>query len=312
MAVAILASVTSLSAREDTGEVVAAYSSVSPAYKRTVQADGSFKPESYAFGEGGAFNRAVDDPSFAKLKFIDVARVVAPSLAKQNYVPCDPKVPQSTDLLIMVYWGTTIGTDNRSSSSEYALAQAITPPALPPPPPPPDASGGAAMSVDPGVSGADDMGMQRTAQREAAASAQDQAVALMMIGNRNRDRQDLKNAEVLGYLPELERVDRYRMTGLSSRRQDVLAEVEESRYYVVLLAYDFQTLRRQKARRMLWETRFSVPERGREFDKTLAAMTEAASRYFGRSSEGLQRTTLRGTVELGELKVIEEDVGAKK
>ncbi|HWA85331.1 MAG TPA: hypothetical protein VG710_03850 [Opitutus sp.] len=301
-----------LPARENPGEVVAVYSSVSPAYRRSVQADGSFKPETYAFGEGGPVEGRRKDMTIDLLRFVDVAQIIARPLAAQKYLPGDPKKPASTDLLIMVYWGATIGTDDGSSSSEYALAESTIPPPLPPPPPPPDASGGAAMSVDPGVSGAADMGAQRAAAHDAAVSAQDQATALMMIANHRRDRQDVANATMLGYLTELERVRAFGTAAFAGPRRDVIDEVEESRYFVVLMAYDFPLLWKHKERKLLWETRFSIPERRHDFGKDLAGMAQGASGYFGRNSGGLRHTTLQGHVELGDLKVLDEDVGAKK
>lgn len=103
------------------------------------------------------------------------------------------------------------------------------------------------------------------------------------------------------------------MTALGQRRQDVVDEVEESRYYVVLLAYDFQSLLERKERKLLWETRFSIPERRNEFDKQLAAMAQSASRYFGQDSQGLLRKPLPATnVTFGELKVIGVEPEAKK
>ena len=56
---------------------------------------------------------------------------------------------------------------------------------------------------------------------------------------------------------------------------------EESRYFGVLLAHDFQAINRQKQRKLLWETRFSLRERRNDFSLQLAAMAQSASRYLG-------------------------------
>jgi hypothetical protein len=93
------------------------------------------------------------------------------------------------------------------------------------------------------------------------------------------------------------------MTALNTRRQDVLDEVEESRYFVVLLAYDFPTLLKKKERKLLWETRFSIPARRADFTHELPLMAQSASRYFGKDSHGLNRKELPTTnVSLGDLK----------
>jgi hypothetical protein len=136
-------------------------------------------------------------------------------------------------------------------------------------------------------------------------SALDQSLALTAMANRQRDRQNIENASIIGYLPALKQLDGSRMTALDLRRRDLHQEVEESRYYVVLLAYDVQTMLQHKQRKLLWETRFSIPQRHNDFSKQLAAMTQTAASYFGQDSDGLTHKPVReGRVILGEPKVI--------
>ena len=247
---------------DDSG-VVAVFSAVSPAYTRTVLPGGTFKPETYAFGEGGDQGGEKKDFTIDNLHFVDVAHRIAPALAEKSYVP--GKDPHQTDLLIMVYWGTTSGTDRGLSSSLYQSAQSMMVESIP------------------------------------------QGLMLIQIANRMRDQQDLENAKVLGYLPEMVRLNDYKHTYFNRLfRQDVVDEVEESRYYVVLLAYDFQTLWKSKQRKMLWETRFSIREHRNDFSEALAAMAQHASRYFGQDSKGLIRERLpEARITLGEPKVLE-------
>jgi hypothetical protein len=285
--------------------VVAVFSSISDGYVRTKLPDGSFKPETYAFGDGGRQTGASHDLSIDGLSFMDVARVMAPSLASQNYLPCDPKDPRKTDLLIMVYWGTTTGTDDTSSSAEYQIARALVAPPRMGLSAPPTGLGGTAMASDPTVSGRASELQQVAAVKAADDSAQEQSLAMSSLANRQRDRLNLQNAAILGYLNEMKRVQGYELTALSSRRQDIIDEVEESRYFVVLMAYDFQTLLQHKQRKLLWQTRFSIPEHRNDFSKQLAAMSQSASHYFGKNSEGLTRKALPSTnVRLGDLKTI--------
>ncbi len=91
-------------------------SSAHNGYVRTRQADGSFQPETFAFGNGGLLEAfyvdrfMVDDPTIENLDFPAVARMLAQPLASQNYLPA--RDPSSTRLLIMVTWGRTIGGAN--------------------------------------------------------------------------------------------------------------------------------------------------------------------------------------------------------
>ncbi len=89
------------------------------------------------------------------------------------------------------------------------------------------------------------------------------------------------------------------------RRNEVLEEIEENRYFVVLMAYDFQLLWKQKKHKLLWETRFSIRQRDNDFDQKLAVMAREASRYFGQDSHGLIRKAEHdGHVDLGELEIL--------
>ena len=123
-------------------------------------------------------------------------------------------------------------------------------------------------------------------------SALAQVDMLMHIANRQRDQLNMDNAKVLGYLPDLVKMVDYKGSPRNFRRQELLDDVEENRYFVVLLAYDFQTLWKNKQRKLLWETRFSIRERGNDFGKELETMAHYASRFFGKDSDGLVRKPL--------------------
>jgi hypothetical protein len=301
LAVALLLPPLPLRAAES-GEIVSVYSAVSPNYRRTPSGN-SFIAETYAFGEGGLQAGVGRDETIDRLKFVDIARQISPSLAAQNYFPCDPKRPREANLLIMVYWGTTIGTDSTTSSSEYQLAQQFQPPPLVDLSPAPTGLGNTAMAAEPRESNRMSELQALTAIKYANDSALQQSLALSAMANRRRDHQDFQNAAVLGYASELERVRGYGMTALAQRRKDLIDEIEESRYFVVLIAYDFQALLRRGEKIRLWETRFSIRERRNDFGRQLTAMATSASRFFGQNSGGLVHKPLPdGKVELGELK----------
>ena len=289
---------------DNSGGIMAVYSSVSPAYVRTAGPGGSFKPETYAFGEGGDLGGPMKDATIDKLRFLDIARMIAPSLAAQNYLPSTSKDPGKTDLLIMVYWGTTRGTSG-ADSPEYQIAQALMPsPLWIAPAGNPNAGGASTLagvntsafcrscrnwSGGQAVAGEQQQSAVLGAARD---SALEQSWTMIHAANQQRDKQNLANAAILGYLPEMKRVAGYKMTALHQFQEDIIDDVEENRYFVVLLAYDFQTLWKHKQRKLLWETRFSIRERGNDFSKELGTMTRYASRYFGKGSDGLIRRPL--------------------
>jgi len=273
----------------DESVVTAVASRVSDDYVRVPLPGGGFEPESYAFGEGGVWSGAAPDASIDKLKFMDVARTIAVPLYAKNYVPA--KDPAKTKLLIMVYWGTTSGTGGASTSVAYQNLAATQRKGSPPPPPP---SQGGSVST----SGGDNID----------SGAAVGMLAQVGLENRVRDRADARNAAMLGYDAEgIVGTDYGRnmaLTALRVRQQDLIDEIGESRYFVVLLAYDFQ-LMAQKTHKLLWETRFSIRQRGNNFDQQLAAMAEFASRYFGEESHGLVRKPMKTErIRLDELKIL--------
>jgi len=183
---------------------------------------------------------------------------------------------------------------------------------IPPPPPPfspvpTPASASAAMVADPSTSGRAQEAAVASAMKAQADSALQQSLLLTHAANRQRDRQNTENAAILGYAYEMRKFEGSAISpALKQRRQDILEEIEESRYYVVLMAYDFQELLKNKRKKLMWETRFSIRQRRNDFSKELAAMVESASHYFGENSDGLKRRSMReGHINLGELKIIQ-------
>jgi len=101
--------------------------------------------------------------------------------------------------------------------------------------------------------------------------------------------------------------DNRRGTALEFHQDDLVKEIEDNRYFVVLMAYDFQLMWKHKEHKLLWETRFSIDERHNEFSKALPVMAMYASRYFGQDSKGLLRTQVpAGRVEIGNMKSLGE------
>ena len=108
-------------------QMVAVSSKVFNGYARARRPDGSFAPETFAFGNGGkvdANRYGVDtvgvgarggdsggasrDDTLDVITFGDLSKTVAGSLAAQNYLPTSD--PEGTNLLIMVFWGKTMGS----------------------------------------------------------------------------------------------------------------------------------------------------------------------------------------------------------
>lgn len=267
------------------------YSKASDGYIRPKNADGSFQPESYelVIGKGQLDGSPEKSKANGGLNFADVAREIAAPLAQQNFVPS--KDPSDTDLLIMVYWGTTVVpngdhanavTANRESEallranpsqrSDFETSNALT-------------------AQKPSTT---DVLRSATFQQNPQTPSMPQDVS--NFEDAQRARTDSTNAAILGYTHEMA------ATPTSDPRIDTLkAEIEQRRHYVVLLAYDYETARDHGKPKLLWEAHLSIPEQGNDLGKSLSAMALVASKYFGQNSEGLIQIDLRtGRVEIGE------------
>jgi hypothetical protein len=269
---------------DGSGGITAVSSKVSDDYFRKRLPDGSFQPEFYSFGKGGKWEGEISDVTIDKLQFTDVARVVAAPLAAQKYLPS--RDVGKTTLLIMLYWGTTAVPGPASDSvavGEFQSAQ--------------DFYNRAFNPHNPEIHSVQDAAMDQLSA----------ATVVLNMENRQRDATDFKNAALLGYdstgLIGTDYGMEVRRTPMRYRRDELIAEIEENRYFVVLMAYDFQLLWKQKKHKLLWETRFSIREMDHQFDRDLPAMAQYASKYFGQDSHGLVRREVPlGRVEIGDVK----------
>lgn len=265
---------------------VAVFSQVYNGYTRTKLPDGSFKPEAYTFGNGGNHSRAVKDPEMEQMTFIRVARSIAKRLEGLNYVPA--LTSDDAELLILVFWGSTQGSRGHDPSDTMNVFSSSV------------AAHSAAWRND--VASRTNPGEMDPATA-AAESAYDSALWQMDLMNRERDRLDDRNARILGYSEHLSRA---RFVSHMSFAQDIINEVEDNRYYVVLQAYDFKTAVAEKKLKPLWTARISMPEQGNNFAESLDRMLLAARKYIGRDSRGMHRYQYpEGRVDLGPLEVIE-------
>jgi hypothetical protein len=269
----------------------AIYARVGNGYTRERLPDGSFKPEYYGLANGGRIEGTTSDVTMDRIQYPEVAQVAARLLEKQNY-----RYAQSADqatLMIVLHWGTTIAFNGGNYSQ--SVNQVAT-----------------------SMAGADPQGMgsmERNMSAVPSDGASESAMLMLMAENRARDRINEANARILGYMDDVnDSNDIRRWAGGGDRYNDLIADVEESRYYIIVSAYDFAQLVKQGKKKLLWQTRVSVRAPGNRFDDSVAAMMKGASKYFGQDSGRLIRgEESKGVVELGDLKFLGEakDMPAK-
>jgi hypothetical protein len=245
-------------------------------YVRPVDARGKPRAESYVFTEGKFFSSPTVDTSVARIGFNDIIQVLAPALAKQNYFPTK-EVP-AANLILMVHWGTTqvfedpqkeFATDNMNAAlNDYRTAAAAN-------------SGDA----DPGA-----LNAALAENRNTRASAQG-AIA--------------RNAALLGYKATLQREQQ--KIFVSPEEQTINEELNEERYFIIVMAYDYQLLLKERKSKLLWITRLSIRSPGTNFEKAIPAIALAGAGVYGQHVDGLVRVKANGRigrVDLGELKTV--------
>jgi hypothetical protein len=89
----------------DHSDFVVISASASKTYTRQQAANGLPQRQTYALFQGKFFDGQTRDPSVDHATFAAIAKILAPDLAKQNYLPA--AAAPAADLLIVVSWGTT-------------------------------------------------------------------------------------------------------------------------------------------------------------------------------------------------------------
>jgi hypothetical protein len=278
--------------------VTAVYSDVSNGYVRQKLPDGSYKREYYALANGGYAPGEFRDHSIDDIKFPTIAGTVARFLALRNYYFAPDA--KSADLLLIIRWGTTIPFSAEPfQNAQNGLLNSMNSF---------KAANAAAKAVEGAGKGMSIEGIQspeasiRDAHRETLFS---DLYQMQMFEDMRRNA-DERNAQLLGYVQEINaRVDSpSRFAGAGTFYDDLVSDIEEARYYVIIAAYDFRTATQKKEKKLLWVTRVNVQAQRNRFDQCLAEMLANASRYFGQGNGHLIRRYQEGSVNIGELKVL--------
>lgn len=112
------------------------------------------------------------------------------------------------------------------------------------------------------------------------------------------------NAALIGFDRALKR------RGLNVQDEMELQEMlRNERYFLVLVAYDWQKMRATGERELVWTTRFSMDAVRVDFHEAHFALSRAASNYFGTNLDGdlgkVKTFVGPGEVTAGDLEVIE-------
>lgn len=256
-------------------ESIALSATARPDYVRPTDAAGQPNPETYVFSPGHYFGGSTRDGSLERMTFLDIARTLAPSLAKQKYFPT--KDAAAADLTIIVHWGlTTTYEDPQKTFNTADLNKALS-----------DLNSSIAS-----------IGLGDPSAVNSLVDQQDMSQDTAM-GAVNY------NARLLGYARNLKKERAHSMP--TAEEVNLSMELNEERYFVILMAYDNQFRLKEHKAKLLWVTRLSIRSPGNNFTESLPALSQVGSQIFGRQLDGMAHVKASwksGQVKLGEMKVI--------
>ncbi|HVW21894.1 MAG TPA: hypothetical protein VHC86_11835 [Opitutaceae bacterium] len=292
-AVALLLLLLPAAARADHVDFVTISASASKAYDQQRSASAGPKVQSYVLYQGKYFAGGTRDPSIDHFTFKQIAEELAPTLARQNFLPA--REARDAKLLIVVNWGTTqedYSAETYNPEYQFALQQEQ------------DDVQSDETSGDPLVQPA--LGFD---------AANDRTRALSSMSAQEQ------NARLLGYNAQL-RKEEWRSWRAPIMGADELAhrtDLVEERYFVILQAYDYQDILRHHGKgepkaqpKPLWAIHMNARAVGNNFTQALPAMARVAAAYYGKGLDGLateqtdfdasERVTIGATRVVGEEK----------
>jgi len=257
-------------------ERIAVSATAASDYRREVAGQSGLKAQSYVFTPGRFFESGTRDRGLEKTSFTELVKLLAPDLARQQYFPT--RDTAAADLVIVVHWGASLVYEDPQKDANIEALNAALP----------------AYATSIADAGYADPGPMN------------QISDSMVLANENTSSALARNAVLLGYAQELKKFGP--AGGLSTEKEKTLrAELSEERYFVVLMAYDYQAFKKDKAAKLRWVTRLSVRTAGNNFTEALPVLCQAGSHVFGKQMDDLVhlKANLReGRVSLGELKIV--------
>ena len=230
--------------------------------------DESMKVQTYTFIEGQQYKGLTRDKGMEGVSFNDIVMDLAQHLVKQNFYP-NPD-PAQGDLLIAVHYGAT---DFEQDQMDLL-----------------------------GITGLEDLGFTQgiesigrtgTALSPAEINAvydQHSNLGMQQLINADNDLTRFEKAQLLGlddlYTKRLHPQDKYEYENM----------LQQERYFIVLMAYDYAHFRQTGKAKLLWSTRYSVRSPGQSFETAFTNMNRVASDFFGKNFDKLSRKRSSGRV----------------
>ncbi len=233
----------------------------------------SSKAETYQFIKGRYFEPSSVNKGMVQFTFEEIALDIAQRLAEQDYYP-NPTQGEG-DLLIVVHYGITeVGESMQelmgwTSMDDMGLS---------------DQSGSSVESV-----------ANSLAQLESVMNSMDTVGSIKEKGAQS-------NSGLLGMEEAFEGHPHLEL----SRETELKAMLDEERYFVILMAYDYPKIMNDGKWELEWSTRYSTRAVGKRFEDAIKDMNVVAGGFFGKNVDGLKQRRADDTskVDVGDIEVL--------
>ncbi len=229
----------------------------------------------------GGFTR---DRGLEEAPFEALVESLALSLKKRNMYPESDH--NKGDLLIMVSWGRT------AVDADWSELQGITGPSE-------ESSGGQGAAA--GGSSSESFGAGSSDQAGANFSGVSDSSGNWGFGvsygsSRARNmallglQGNLRSRNVFGYTPD----------------EDLWQALDEERYFVILNAFDYQHLLKEKQLKQVWRVRYNTRATGVGFQQAYNSMTDAVAGVIGLQLDKIDtvKGDTKGSVSMGEVEML--------
>lgn len=244
--------------------------------------------QTYHLVKGKFHGGSIRDRSLDKLRFDDLLQSLSQAFEKRKMYP--EIDAGSGDLLIMVSWGrTSLDPERRNllgaagaSDSHEVLHQDLQ-------------SSGVKVGPPDGISNAWTVATRVSAPLPGT-------IGDLKQGKRGNSERS-KNMALLGFQGKLRSPDALGR----SFDTDLLAALEEERYFVILNAFDYQHLLNQKELKQVWRVRYNTPAVGIGFDAAYESMNAAITSVIGLQMDNIAtfRVETNGSVSTGRVEAVE-------
>lgn len=247
--------------------------------------DPTKKIQTYQFMKGNFHMGFTRDPSMKEVTFEGILYDLAMNLRKQGFYMHRDR--SEGDLLIVVHSGVT---DVEISYEEFM-----------------------------GYTSEEDMGLTDEILN---AGAGGEAIDFATIDAMNQLNFNLSSSGTTGSANRQSQAYKAQLLGLERAYSDKISNQEaydlrsmldEERYFIVLMAYDYPAFKKGEAK-LMWSTRYSIRTLGQTFAEAIKDMNVVASDYFGKNLAGItqKRATDDSRVEIGEIEVLANDQDEKE